>query len=462
MSSNAGNEPENAVDLVVGGARLIATCDDERREIAGGYVAVHDGRIVAVGTGPEPRSRRRIDASGCLVTPGLVNTHHHFWQNLTRAFRPMTTTDFLGWLGALYPLWSKVDAEAIFVSTQVALAELALSGCTTTSDHLYLQPPDQPSLVEVEILAAREMGLRFHATRGSVDRGQKHGSPMPDHMLERVDHVLSDSERLVSKFHERDAGARVQVALGPHSVFAASSELMRQTALLAETLDVRLHTHLSGDSADEAYCLALHGCRPVEWFEALGWSSPRTWVAHCFFPNDAELTRLGACGVGVAHCATAGLLMGVGVAPIPELMRAGSPVGLGVDGSSNSDSSSLWLEARMAMIANRFRSGPAAFSARDALWLATRGGARCLGRDGELGVLRPGANADLCVWPQIGVAFAGAVSDPISAWLRCGPAAPRDVLVAGESIVGGGQLVRPGLDELLRRHERVARKLQAC
>jgi cytosine/adenosine deaminase-related metal-dependent hydrolase len=460
MSSNAADEPD--VDLVVGGARLIATCDDERREIAGGYVAVRDGRIVSVGAGAEPRARRRIDASGCLVTPGLVNTHHHFWQNLTRAYRPMTTTDFLGWLGALYPLWSKVDAEAIFVSTQVALAELALSGCTTTSDHLYLQPPDQPSLVEIEILAAREMGLRFHATRGSVDRGQKHGSPMPDHMLERIDHVLADSERLVGKYHERDSGAKVQVALGPHSVFAASSELMRQTALLAETLDVRLHTHLSGDSADEAYCLALHGCRPVEWFESLGWASARTWVAHCFFPNDAELTRLGACGVGVAHCATAGLLMGVGVAPIPELMRAGSPVGLGVDGSSNSDASSLWLEARMAMIANRFRSGPAAFSARDALWLATRGGARCLGRDGELGVLQIGANADLCVWPQTGVAFAGAVSDPISAWLRCGPAAPRDVLVAGEAVVFGSELVRPGLDELLRRHERVARKLQAC
>jgi cytosine/adenosine deaminase-related metal-dependent hydrolase len=455
-------EPPREVDLVVGGARLVATVDDEGREIAHGWVAVDGGMVVALGQGAEPPARRRMDASGCLVTPGLVNTHHHLWQNLTRSYRPMTTTGFLGWLAALYPIWSRIDADAIHLSTQVGLAELALSGCTTTSDHLYLQPPDQPSLVEVEILAAREMGLRFHATRGSVNRGKRHGSPMPDRMLEDVDAVLADSERLVRRFHERGPDAMVQVALGPHSVFGATPELMRCTAQLAKSLDVRLHTHLSGDRVDEGYCLDLHRCRPVEWFESLGWSSARTWVAHCFFPNAAEIARLGAAGVGVAHCATAGLLMGVGIAPVPELSRAGCPVGLGVDGSSNSDASSVWLEARMAMIANRFRAGPEAFGARDALYLATRGGARCLGRDGEIGILAVGANEDLCVWPQTGVAWAGAVSDPIDAWLRCGPAAPRDVLVAGRPIVEGGELVRPGVGDLLRRHERVARRLQEC
>ncbi len=451
------------VDLVVEGARLVATVDDARRELASGWVAIDAGRIVALGQGDSaPKARKRIDASGCLVTPGLINTHHHLWQNLTRSYKPMTTTDFLGWLGALYPLWSRVDAEAIHLSTQVGLAELALGGCTTTSDHLYLQPPDQPSLVEVEILAAREMGLRFHATRGSVDRGRRHGSPMPDHMLEDIDAVLADSERLVHEFHERGSDAKVQVALGPHSVFGATSELMRETARLAETLDVRLHTHLSGDRADEPYCLELHGCRPIDWFESLGWSTSRTWVAHCFFPSEAEIARLGAAGVGVAHCATAGLLMGVGIAPVPELVRAGAPVGIGVDGSSNSDASSMWLEARMAMIANRYRAGPAAFSARDALVLATRGGARCLGRDGEIGVLAVGANADFCVWPLVGVPWAGAVSDPIDAWLRCGPSAPRDVFVGGRAIVEGGHLTHPRLDDLLRRHEVAARRLQEC
>jgi cytosine/adenosine deaminase-related metal-dependent hydrolase len=455
--------PSERVDLLVAGARLVATLDEEEREIAGGWLAIRGSRIVSVGVaGSEPPAQRRLDASGCLVTPGLVNAHHHLWQNLTRAYRPMTTTDFLGWLDALYPLWSRVDAEGIELSTRVGLAELALGGCTTTSDHLYLQPPDQPSLVEVEILAARELGLRFHATRGSVDRGRRHGSPMPDHLLESIDAVLIDSERLVQKYHQRGRDAMTQVALGPHSVFGASSELMFRTAELAEALDVRLHTHLSGDSADEQYCLDLHGLRPVEWFESVGWAQPRTWVAHCFFPSRTEIRRLGELGVGVAHCATAGLLMGVGVAPVAELLRAGVAVGLGVDGSSNSDSSSMWLEARMAMIANRFRSGPAAFGARDALRLATRGGARCLGREGEIGVLATGANADFCVWPLEGVKWAGAVSDPIDAWLRCGPSAPRHVYVAGKPVVEDGELHGVDLGDVLRRHERAARRLQSC
>jgi cytosine/adenosine deaminase-related metal-dependent hydrolase len=288
---------------------------------------------------------------------------------------------------------------------------------------------------------------------------------MPDHMLESIDAVLADAERLVGRYHQRGPRAAVQVAIGPHSVFGATAALMRESAALAEKLDVRLHTHLSGDSADEAYCLGLHGCRPVEWFESLGWSSRRTWVAHCLFPGPAEIARLGAAGVGVAHCATAALIMGVGIAPVRELRAAGAPVGIGVDGSSNSDSSSMWLEARMAMIANRFRSGPGAFGARDALELATRGGAACLGRAGEIGVLAAGANADVAVWPVQGLPFAGAVSDPIDAWMRCGPSAPRHLLVAGRAIVSDGRLavIAPGaLEELLRRHEVAARRLQAA
>jgi cytosine/adenosine deaminase-related metal-dependent hydrolase len=460
---NEPNSKDAVCELLIANARLIATLDDAEREIRSGWVAVNGGRISALGSaGSEPSARRRLDATDCLVTPGLVNAHHHLWQNLTRAYRPMTTTDFLGWLGALYPLWAQIDVEGIRLSTQVGLAELALGGCTTTSDHLYLQPPDQPSFVEAEILAAKSVGLRFHATRGSVNRGQRDGSPMPDRMLEDVDAVLADSERLVNRYHERGAEAMMQVALGPHSVFGATSELMRQTAELAARLDVRLHTHLSGDRADDAYCRKLHGQSPFEWFESVGWASPRTWVAHCFFPSEAEIARLGAAGVSVAHCATAGLIMGVGVAPIPELVRAGVAVGLGVDGSSNSDAASMWLESRMAMLASRFRAGPSAFGARDALRLATRGGARCLGRAGEIGVIAPGANADLAIWPLSGVKYAGAVSDPIDAWLRCGPAAPSHVIVAGKFIVERGELVNSDLTELLRRHEHAARRLQSC
>jgi cytosine/adenosine deaminase-related metal-dependent hydrolase len=450
-------------DVVVGGATLVATVDDDRREVQGGWVSVSNGRITAVGgPGTEPSARHRIDATGCLVTPGLVNAHHHLWQNLTRSYAPMTTTDFLGWLGALYPLWATIDEEAAYLSARVGLAELALGGCTTSSDHLYLQPPDQPSLIDAEIRAAEESGLRFHATRGAVDRGARDGSPMPDRLVESVDDVLADCERLVAKHHQRGPDARVQVALGPHSVFGATSELMRSVAELATTLDVRLHTHLSGDAVDDAYCQELHGCRPVEWFESLGWASDRTWVAHCFFPSDAEIVRLGAAKVGVAHCATAGLLMGVGVAPVNRLRAAGCPVGLGVDGSSNSDSGSMWLEARMAMIANRSRWGPASFAARDALELATRGGAACLGRSGEIGVIAPGANGDIAVWPLTGVPWAGAVSDPIDAWLRCGPSAPRHVLVGGRPVVTDGRLLAIDIDDILVRHESCARRMQRC
>jgi cytosine/adenosine deaminase-related metal-dependent hydrolase len=457
------DDATTVADTVVAGATLVATVDDERREIRGGWVAIARGLIEAVGTGPEPPARVRIDARGCLVTPGLVNTHHHLWQNLTRSYAPMTSTDFLGWLGVLYPLWSRIDAEGIYLSTRVGLAELALGGCTTTSDHLYLQPPDQPSFLDVQISAAAQSGLRFHATRGAVDRGRRDGSPMPDDMLEALDDVLSDCERLVAKHHDPAPASRLRIALGPHSVFGASSKLMAEVGALAAQLDVRLHTHLSGDRADDGYCMNLHGCRPLEWLESLGWIDRRTWVAHCFFPNADEIARLGAAGVGVAHCATAGLLMGVGVAPVPELRAAGVPVGLGVDGSSNSDSGSLWLEARMALIANRYRCGPAAFGARDALELATRDGAACLGRQGEIGVLAPGANADIAVWPIEGVSWAGAVSDPIEAWLRCGPTAPRHVLVGGEPVVRDGQLVRQDdLDDILARHTAVARRLQEC
>jgi cytosine/adenosine deaminase-related metal-dependent hydrolase len=285
---------------------------------------------------------------------------------------------------------------------------------------------------------------------------------MPDHMLETPDSVFADCERLVTTYHDRSARSMTQVALGPHSVFAATNELMKGAAEVAAALDIRLHTHLSGDSADEPYCLDLHGMRPVEWFESVGWCTDRTWVAHCFFPNDHEIEKLGKAGVGIAHCATAGLLMGVGIAPVVELRAAGAHVGIGVDGSSNSDSSSMWLEGRTVMMANRLRSGPAAFGARDVLEMATRGGAACLGRTGEIGELSLGANADLAVWPLQGIPWAGAISDPIDAWLRCGPSAPRHVLVAGKAIVQGGKLLRDDVDDLLRQHTAAARRLQRC
>lgn len=451
------------VDLVVAGAALVATVDRERRELPGGWVAIDEGRVVGLGpSGPGPPARRRIDASGCLVTPGLVNVHHHMYQNLTRSYRPMTDQGFLGWLAALYPMWARLDEEAIELSTWVGLAELARSGCTTTSDHLYLQNAGSGSFFDAQVAAAADVGIRFTACRGSVDRSQRDGALPPDNVAQDVDTILADCARVVARHHDPSPSSYLRVALAPHSVYAASDELMRGTAELAEKLDVRLHTHLAADRADDVAAMESHGLTPFEWFDSLGWATPRAWVAHCIFPSDVEIKRLGAAGVGVAHCATACLLMGVGITPVKDLRDAGCPVGLGVDGSSNSDSGSAWLEARSALLAGRFRGGPAAMSARDVLELATVGGAACLGRAGEVGELTVGAAGDLAIWPLDDLSHAGAVSDPVEAWLRCGPAAPRHVVVGGRSIVADSELRLTGLDDRLRRHHALARQLQAC
>jgi cytosine/adenosine deaminase-related metal-dependent hydrolase len=362
----------------------------------------------------------------------------------------------------LYPLWERLDEEAIESSTWVALAELAQSGCTTASDHLYLQNAGCGSFFDAQVAAAADVGLRFTACRGSIDRSQRDGALLPDSVAQDTDTILADCERVVHKYHDRNPLSFLRVALAPHSVYAASDRLMRGTAELGERLDVRIHTHLAADRADEAAARASHGLTPFEWFDSMGWTTPRAWVAHCIFPSESEIAKLGAAGVGVAHCATACLLMGVGITPVTDLRAAGSPVGLGVDGSSNSDSGSAWLEARTALLAGRFRGGPAAMSARDVLELATVGGAACLGRAGEIGQLTVGAAGDLAVWPLDDLAHAGAVSDPIEAWLRCGPAAPRHVVVGGRTIVDDDELLLPGLDDRLRRHRRIARHLQGC
>ena len=449
-------------EVLVTGAELVATLDADRREIAGGWVAIAGGAVTAVGPpGHEPPAATTVDARGCLVTPGLVNTHHHMWQNLTRSYRPMTDQAFHGWLGALYPLWERIDTEAIASSTWVAMAELVISGCTTTSDHLYLQPAGCGSLFDSQVETAMAFGMRFTACRGAVDRSRRHGALPPDSIAQDTDTILADCARVVARYHDPSPLSRLRVALAPHSLHAASNELMVGTAALAERLDVRLHTHLAADVADDEAALLAYGCRPVEWFESVGWASPRTWVAHCVFPSAAEIARLGAAGVGVAHCATAMLLMGVGVAPVPSLRASGAPVGLGVDGSSNSDAASLWLEARTALLAGRSRFGPTALSARDVLEMATLGGAACLGRQGEVGVLTAGAAGDVAVWALDDLAHAGAVSDPIEAWLRCGPSAPRHVLIGGTPFVRHGELQVPDLAARLRHHRALATAVQA-
>ncbi len=451
------------VDLLVAGADLVATMDDERRELAGGWVACTDGFVTAVGAAGDapPPARRVLRADGCLVTPGLINTHHHIYQNLTRSYRPAVNGSLFEWLTTLYPRWALLDEEAANVSAWVGLAELAVGGCTTSTDHLYVHPADGGDLLTAEIEAARELGFRFHPTRGSMSLSQKDGGLPPDSVVQDDDTILAACEAAVARHHDPTAGAMVRVALAPCSPFSVTPDLMRRTAELAEHLDVRLHTHLAEDPDEDTFCLEAYGCRPIEHFEACGWGSDRSWVAHCIYPSDDEVARLGAWGTGVAHCPSSNMLIGGGgIAPVQAYRGAGVPVGLGCDGSASTDSASLWMEARNALLLGRLRGGPSSFGARDALELATRGSAACLGRLGELGVLAPGAAADLVAWKLDGLAFAGALTDPIEAWLRCGPVAAHHTVIAGRALVEDGELRAVGVDDVLVRHRRAAMRMQ--
>jgi cytosine/adenosine deaminase-related metal-dependent hydrolase len=441
-------------DLLVRDAERLVTMTGD--EIVGGWVAVTDGLVAAVGdAGSEPAAAQVVSARGCLVTPGLINTHHHIFQNLTRAFAPAVNASLFDWLSTLYPVWSRLDEEAAYVSAWIGLAELALGGCTTTSDHLYVHP--RPNLIDAEIAAAREVGLRFHPTRGSMSLSEKDGGLPPDSVVQDDDEILADSERLIASHHDPNPGAMVRIGLAPCSPFSVTPELMQETAELAERHDVRLHTHLAEDPDEDRFCLERFGRRPIEHFEEVGWAGERAWIAHCVYPNQDEIRRLGGWRTCVAHCPSSNMLIAGGIAPVHELREAGVPVGLGCDGSASTDHASLWLEARTALLLGRLRRGPTSLSAREVLQMATLGSAACLGRTGELGVIAPGAPADLVAWPLEGVQFAGAHSDQVEAWLRCGPVSARHTIVNGELVVRDGQIARPGLEEMLDRHHKISR-----
>jgi cytosine/adenosine deaminase-related metal-dependent hydrolase len=448
------------VDLLVQGAEVVVTMGPPG-EVQGGWVAIDKGFVTAVGaaTAP-PEARRVLRADGCVVTPGLVNTHHHIYQNLTRSFAPVAQSGLFEWLRALFPRWALLDEEAVYLSVFVGLAELALGGCTTTTDHLYVHPRGGGDLLAASVAAAREVGLRFHPTRGSMSVSEKDGGLAPECICEDEDTILTASEKAVRAYHDPAPGAMLRIALAPCTPSTVSKRLMSESAELARRLDVRLHTHLAEHPEEDAYIIEKFGCRPVDLFEEVGWLSDRSWVAHGVHADPAEVARLGAAGVGVAHCPSSNLVHAAGLAPVTELLAAGSPVGLGCDGSSSADSASLWLESRMAMLLARLRSGATYAGARWALQRATLDGAACLGRSGELGVLAPGAVGDLVCWRLSGPQFAGALSDPVEALLRCGPLAAHHTVVAGRPVVEEGRLVNPDLDDRLRRHRAAAARIQ--
>ena len=423
-------------DILIRKARSIVTMDSDRRELADADLLIRGGVVAAVGTGLEAPGAEIVDAAGCVVTPGLVNTHHHLFQTLTRAVPAAQDALLFGWLQSLYPIWARMGPEEIRVSARLGLAELALSGCTLSSDHLYLFP--NGARLEHSIEAAAEIGLRFHATRGAMSIGQSKGGLPPDSVVEEEAAILEDCIRVVDGFHDPAPGAMVRVGLAPCSPFSVSRELMRDAALLARDKGVMLHTHLAENDEDIAYSLANFGCRPGQYAEDLGWTGADVWHAHCVKLDAGEIDLFARSRTGVAHCPCSNSRLGSGIAPVRAMRDAGVKVGLGVDGSASNDSSNMIAEARMAMLLQRVSRGADAMSAREVLEIATLGGAQVLGRD-DCGALAPGKRADLAIWDVTGLEAAGAW-DPVAALVLCGPLPVRDLIVEGRKVVSGGRL----------------------
>ncbi|WP_133489589.1 8-oxoguanine deaminase [Aliiroseovarius marinus] len=441
-------------EILLRNADTILTMDDTRTELSGADIRVRDGVITEIGTGLTSNGDIH-DARGCVVTPGLVNTHHHLYQTLTRAVPGGQDALLFGWLQTLYPIWSRFGPEEMFISAQVGLAELALSGCTLSSDHLYLYP--NGARLDDTIAAAQEVGLRFHPTRGSMSIGESDGGLPPDSLVEKESAILEDSIRVVDAFHDPREGAMVRVGLAPCSPFSVSRDLMRDAALLARDKGVMLHTHLAENDEDIAYSLEKFGCRPGQYAEDLGWTGDDVWHAHCVKLDGQEIDLFARSKTGVAHCPCSNCRLGSGIAPVRQMRDAGVPVGLGVDGSASNDAGNLILEARQSMLLQRVANGADAMSAREALEIATRGGADVLGRR-DCGRLAVGKRADIAVWDVSGIESAGSW-DP-AALLLAGPTRVKHLFVEGRQIVRDGHMTTVDLPKVIERQNQMALTLQ--
>ena len=441
-------------EILVRGAEAVVTMNAGRAEIAGADVLIRGGVIAAVGQGLTTGGEV-VSARGCVVTPGLVNTHHHLYQTLTRAVPGGQDALLFGWLKTLYPIWSHFGPEEMRVSALVGLAELALSGCTLSSDHLYLFP--NGARLEDTIDAAREIGLRFHPTRGAMSIGESDGGLPPDGLVEREGAILDDMARVVDAFHDPSEGAMVRVGLAPCSPFSVSRELMREAAVLARDKGVMLHTHLAENDEDIAYSLEKFGCRPGQYAEDLGWTGDDVWHAHCVRLDSSEIDLFARSRTGVAHCPCSNCRLGSGIAPVRAMRDAGVKVALGVDGSASNDAGNLVAEARQMMLLQRVSRGADAMGAREALEIATLGGAQVLGRP-DCGSLEPGKRADIAVWDLSGVEAAGAW-DPVAALVFCGPTRVRDLFVEGRQVVRDGHLATIDLPHVIEDQARLARRL---
>jgi cytosine/adenosine deaminase-related metal-dependent hydrolase len=434
--------------LILGNC-IVVTMDDARTEHAHGWLRIEDGLVAEIGAGTPPGSFE--DLHGAIVTPGLVNTHHHLYQTLTRA--RAQEADLFTWLKTLYPVWARLDDELEHAAALCGLAELALSGCTTVFDHHYVFPRGVSGLVEAEIAAARTLGVRLVASRGSMDLGESDGGLPPDSLVEDLDTILADTERL----HALADGALVQIAVAPCSPFSVTTRLMEESAALARRLGLQLHTHLAETLEEDAYCRGLFACSPVEYLERCGWIADDVWCAHCVHLSDADVATFGRAGVGVAHCPTSNLRLGAGVAPVRDLLDGHVRVGLGVDGTASNERSDLLVEVKNALLVARGRGGPEALTAREALALGTRGGAAVLRRD-DLGQLAPGKRADVAVWRTDGLEFGGA-ADLVANLVLSGPHRVDRLIVGGEDVVRDGALVGADEQEIAREHRKQAARL---
>lgn len=427
----------------------VATCDPAAREIGSGYVVVEGTRIVALGPTPVPvdyADAARVDGTGCLLTPGLVNTHHHLYQWLTRGFA--TDTTLFGWLTTLYPIWARLDASRVHDGAAANLGWLALSGCTTSTDHHYVFPRHGGDLLAAEIAAAQRIGLRFHPTRGSMNLGESDGGLPPDSVVEDHDEILLATESAIQTWHDSSFDSMLRIAVAPCSPFSVTADLMREAAVLARATGVRLHTHLAETLDEDEFCRQTFGRTPAQYAEDLGWLGDDVWLAHCVHLSDDAVARFAATGTGVAHCPTSNGRLGAGAAPVPELLAAGVPVGLGVDGAASNESGRMVDELHQSLLVARVRQGPTALTARQALTMATTGGARCLGREDELGSIEVGKLADLALWRVDSLAGAG-IADPVVT-LVFGAPPLHQLYVGGSLVVDDGHLVTADESALAR------------
>lgn len=440
----------------------LVTMDDTGSEYRDGWILVDGRSIRALGDGEPPppekgEARTQIDACGAMALPGMINTHHHLYQTFQRAVPRVQDAKLFDWLVGLYEIWRELTPDDVRISAQVGLGELLLTGCTTIADHFYVFPKGQsPHLLDETIDAARQLGVRFHPSRGSMSRGRSQGGLPPDDVVQSPDVILSDSQRVVERYHDADRFSMCRLALAPCSPFSVTDDLLAESATLARSLGVRLHTHLAETRDEETFCLQTHGCRPLAYMEKVGWLGSDVWYAHGVYLNDAELSQMASTGTGIAHCPTSNLRLGSGMAPIPRAMDLGVPVGLAVDGSASNDASDMIRELQTCTLVHRVGTGVESMPARRALWIATRGGARVLGRD-DVGMLAPDMAADIVLFSLDDIGLAGAMHDPLAALaFTTGIRRARWVMVNGQVVVDEGRLVHLDEKELLVQANRAS------